>query len=277
VRFGIVSDPHLAPADAGTYVWHNTVDLPHSAELLDAALAWLRVQEIETQVLLGDLTEGADAASFAMVRERVTMPGVPVLAVPGNCDVDLDDRSTSAFQEIAGPNLTVAPALLPMETGCAIELIGVAGEPDTKALRGLRVAEQPDELEHLRIVFTHYPMLDLQPDLAEAGYKHSGNLIDRAQIESSLRESGTPTVVIHGHVHVHDARISGSLLHLSCAALIEPPHHVSTIEVVIDDERITVERLVHVVREDPVERLPVFSPDHQRWAWTGRTWQSLSD
>jgi predicted phosphodiesterase len=275
MRFGIISDPHLAPADVEPYIWHNTVDLPHSAELLEAGLAWLRTQAMDTVVLLGDLTESADRHSFDEVRARVAKLGVPVLALPGNCDVDPVDRSTSAFQQIGGSNLTVAPALRPTGAGCAIELIGVAGEPHTEALRGVRVAEQPDALERVRIVFTHYPVLDVRPELSTAGYKHSGNLIDRAELEVSLRKSGTPAVVIHGHLHVHDARVSESLLHLSCAALVEPPHHVSTIEIAIDDDRLEVERQVQVVREDPVERVPVFAPSRQRWTWNGCSWGTL--
>jgi predicted phosphodiesterase len=245
--------------------------------LLDAALAWLQTQEIETLVLLGDLTEGADDVSFSTVRDRAASMGVPVLAVPGNCDVDPANRSTSAFQRIGGSELTVAPALLLLEGGCAIELIGVAGEPNMQSLRGVRATEQPGAPDRPRIVFTHYPILDLQPNLAEAGFKHSGNLIDRAETEERLRESGTPTVVIHGHLHIHDARISKPLLHLSCAALVEPPHHVSTIEVVLDADRIDVQRRVHVVREDLVGRLPVFAPERQRWEWTGSSWQPLRD
>lgn len=272
-----MSDAHLAAAGTEPYVWHNTVDLPHSAELLDAALAWLRAQQVDTIVLLGDLTEGADAESFAVVRDRAGKLGKPVLAAPGNCDVDPGDRSISAFQGIAGPGLTVAPAVLPMEAGCAIDLIGVAAEPESKRLRGSLIAERPDAFELLRIVFTHYPILDLEGDLADSGFRHSGNLTNRAEIEFNLRKSGTPSLIIHGHLHIHDARISGSLLHLSCAALIEPPHHVSTIEVALKAERIVVERRAHAVRTDDVERLPVFAPDHGRWAWTEHSWRTLPE
>ncbi len=88
MRLGIISDPHCSPPDAEPYLWHNTVDLPRSGELLDAALDWLGAQEIDTLVLLGDLTEAADADSFVVVRERALGLGVPLLAVPGNCDVD---------------------------------------------------------------------------------------------------------------------------------------------------------------------------------------------
>lgn len=272
-----MSDAHLAPAGTEPYVWHNTVDLPHADELLDAGLDWLRAQQVDTIVLLGDLTEGADAESFDVVRVRAGKLGKPVLAVPGNCDVDPDDRSTSAFQRIGSPGLTVAPAFLPMEDGCSIELIGVAGEPQTKALRGIRVAEMPGASERVRIVFTHYPILDLEPDLADAGFKHSGNLTNRAEIENDLRKSGIPMLIIHGHLHIHDARISGSLLHLSCASLIEPPHHVSTIEVLVETDRIMVERHAHAVRTDDVERLPVFAPNHQRWAWSEQSWGTFPE
>jgi predicted phosphodiesterase len=272
MRLGIISDIHCAPADAEPYVWHNTVDLSRSLELLDAGLDWLREQQIDMLVLLGDLTEAADPASFAAVRERALAFGVPVMAVPGNCDVDPVDRTVTAFEQIAESGLTVAPAFLPLDEGPAIELIGLAGETGSKRLVGVRATDAAPT--GMQIVLTHYPMLDFEADLAEAGFKHSGNLTNRAEIETELRESGTPTVVIHGHLHMHEARVSGSLLHLSCAALIEPPHHVSVIEVAVGNDEIVVERRGHSVQPFAVERLPVFAPDRGRWIWADSAWSA---
>ena len=81
--FGIVSDPHVAPPDAEPYIWHNQLELSRSIELLETALEWLRGQQIDTLALLGDLTEAADAESFAVVRDRARSLNVPVIAVPG--------------------------------------------------------------------------------------------------------------------------------------------------------------------------------------------------
>jgi len=119
-------------------------------------------------------------------------------------------------------------------------------------------------------------MLDFEPDLAKAGFKHSGNLTNRAEIEAALRESGAPTVVIHGHLHMHEARISRSLLHLSCAALIEPPHHVSVIDITTGADSIVVERRAHSVHPFAVERLPVFAPEYGYWVWTSGAWSAKS-
>ena len=123
---------------------------------------------------------------------------------------------------------------------------------------------------------THYPVLDFEPDLAAAGFKHSGNLTNRAEIEASLRQSGAPTVVIHGHLHIHEARISGPLLHLSCAALIEPPHQVSVIEISGTPDHREVARWSQSVRAFDVERLPVFAPDNGRWIWRGDAWNAVA-
>lgn len=270
MRFGIIADPHCAPPDAEPYVWHNTVDLPRSVELLDGALDWLRGQQIDTLVLLGDLTEAADPASFALVRDRAVALGVPVLAVPGNCDVDPANRSVTAFEQIAGSGLTIAPALVSSDR-FTIELVGLQGEMGSKRLSGLWANTSPSSAQ---IVLTHYPVLDFESELVQAGFKHSGNLTNRAEIEADLRASGAPAVVIHGHLHMHDARMSGSLLHLSCAALIEPPHHVSVIEVTAGEAGIAVERWAYSVQAFEVERLPVFAPDRQRWVWTDGSWSA---
>jgi len=270
VLFGIVSDPHVAPPDAEPYIWHNQLELSRSIELLETALEWLRGQQIDTLALLGDLTEAADAESFAVVRDRARSLNVPVIAVPGNCDVDSHDRSLTAFERMAEDGLSVAPASLLMEDGSAVELVGLAREPGSKRLTGVRATSHS---ARVRTILTHYPILDLESELIEAGFKHSGNLTNRAEIEASLRASGAPKVVIHGHLHIHDARISGNLLHLSCGALIEPPHQVSTIDLSIDGGSITVERQAHSVRTGDVERLPVFAPGHARWVWSDGMWR----
>ncbi len=119
-------------------------------------------------------------------------------------------------------------------------------------------------------------MLDFESELTQAGFKHSGNLTNRAEIESDLRASGTPTVVIHGHLHIHDARISGSLLHLSCAALIEPPHHVSVVEVNAGEGEMMVERWAHSVRAFDVQQLPVFAAEDGCWSWADDGWSPQS-
>ncbi|HET9662164.1 MAG TPA: metallophosphoesterase family protein, partial [Thermomicrobiales bacterium] len=256
---------------AEPYAWQNTVDLPHAVELLDAGLDWLAGQRLDALVLLGDLTEAADKESFAVVQERALALGAPVLAVPGNCDVDPVERSLSAFQEIRGERVAISPALLSLLPGCMMELVHLGGEPRSKLLRGVRPSQSslaPD----VQLVLTHYPVLELESDLTAKGFRHSGDLTNRGEIEEELRTRNTPIVIVHGHLHVHDARISGSLLHLSCGALVEPPHLVHIVEVDMEDGRIDVRRHAHSVRNDAVERLPVFAPLDQAWVWDGICW-----
>lgn len=272
MRFGIVADPHIAPSDTAPYAWHNTMELPRSLELLDAALDWLRGQQVDALVLLGDVTEAADPASFAAVRDRLVGCGVPVLTVPGNCDLDPVTGAMTAYEQFAGEWRAIAPAVVSLAGGFAIELIGLAAEPDANGLRGVRATATGEPAAP--IVLTHYSVLDLDPDLVRAGFRHSGNLTNRAEIEAGLRGSEAPVVVIHGHLHVHDARSDGNLLHLSCAALVEPPHHVSVIDVINGDDEITVERRAHSVQAFDVAHLPVFAPDRQQWRWSNGFWLS---
>ncbi len=272
-RLGVVADAHRSPATATPYTWQNTVDLPHSAELLDAGLAWLAAQRIDALALLGDLTESADPASFAAVRERTAELGVPVAAVPGNCDVDPVDRSLSTFETIVGERIFTGPALVKFEPGWMLELVHLEAA-DGKRLRGLRPPETGSAQRDARIVLTHYPVLELEPDLLAAGFRHSGNLTNRSEIEADLRTLDQPVVVIHGHLHIHDVRISGNLLHLSCAALIEPPHYVAVVELTTSDDQIAVERWSQSIRPYDTDRLPLFAPDHARWVWSGVSWSA---
>jgi predicted phosphodiesterase len=271
-RLGVVADAHLAPATAAPYTWQNTVDLPRSAELLDAGLAWLAAQDIDALALLGDLTESADPASFASIREQAMMLGVPVVAVPGNCDVDSTDRSLSAFAAISGDLVLIGPDHLRHAPEWTLELVHLeaAGE---KRLRGVRSSETGARHE-TRVVLTHYPVLELESELIAAGFRHSGDLTNRVEIEQDLRALGMPVVVIHGHLHIHDARISGNLLHLSCGALIEPPHYVAVVELTTSNDQIAVERWSQSIRPYDTDRLPLFAPDHARWVWCGVSWSA---
>ncbi|MCA9858193.1 MAG: metallophosphoesterase [Thermomicrobiales bacterium] len=270
-RLGVVADAHSAPPGAEPYVWQNTVDLPHSTELLDAGLHWLAAQQLDALVLLGDLTEAADPASFTAICERATALGVPVFAVPGNCDVDPVDRSLTAFDTIQREEIVTGPDLVPAGPNQILELVHLAAA-DERRLRGVRRPEAGVPSHAVRVVLTHYPVLELESDLLAAGFRHSGDLTNRVQIEADLHALDVPVVVVHGHLHVHDARISGNLLHLSCGPLIEPPHLVSVIELDSTDGHIMVQRRAHSVRTDDVERLPVFAPFDQRWTWSGGSW-----
>lgn len=272
IRFGILADAHLAPPGTPPYQWQNTVDLPRSSDLLEAALAWFASQRIDRLVLLGDLTEAADPASFASVASRARALGVPVWAVPGNCDVDPVDRSTTAFGGIRTHGIDIAPLLAEPVPWIDAELTGL--EWTAAGLRSQRASDPERRHVNLRIVFGHYPVLDLEPELTAAGFRHSGNLVDRAERERALRSSGAPTIVVHGHLHIHAARTSGTLLHLSCAPLIEPPHAVSMLTVTRQPDGLTVERETESLRTVPVDRLPVFGSFTERWRWTGTGWTS---
>jgi predicted phosphodiesterase len=274
---GILADIHCAPATSKPYTWQNLVDLPHSAELLDAGLAWLAEQQVDALVLLGDLTETADGESLQHVGARAVSLETAVAAVPGNCDVDADDRSLAAFEAIQQSTLVISPDVVGIGPGRVLELVHLAAQPDSTLLVGVQSANTASVPHSARIILSHYPVLDLEPALAAAGFRHSGNLANRAEIERDLRALEMPVVVVHGHLHIHDAHISGNLLHLSCGALIEPPHLVSLIELTFDGDRIEVSRSAHSVRHDEVDRLPVFAPLDQRWAWTSDSWRRLAD
>jgi predicted phosphodiesterase len=274
IRLGILADAHLAPPGTPPYQWQNTVDLPRSAELLETALAWFASQRLDRLVLLGDLTEAADPASFTTMARSARSLGVPVWAVPGNCDVDQGDHSTTSFGGIQTHGIDNAPLLAELTPWIDAELIGVEWTAD--GLRSQRASGRESRDARARIVFGHYPVLDLEPALTSAGFRHSGNLVDRSELEHALRSNGTPTIVVHGHLHIHDAHPSDALLHLSCAPLIEPPHAVSILTVTRRSDGLMVERATASLRTVPVDRLPVFGPCTERWHWTGAGWSSQS-
>ena len=112
-------------------------------------------------------------------------------------------------------------------------------------------------------------------DLAAAGLKHAGDLIDRDDCADGFLRSREPVLVVHGHLHVHAAMISGTMLHLSTAALIEPPHSAAVVTITRDDGGILVERSALSLHESAVDRMPIMSPMRAAWRWSGDGWSQV--
>jgi hypothetical protein len=72
-------------------------------------------------------------------------------------------------------------------------------------------------------------------------------------------------VVVHGHAHVRDALVLGSVLQIACAALVEPPFEATLLDITEEDGgRVSVRReCVRIAPSPDGARLPVLSPREQ--------------
>ncbi|WP_313691877.1 metallophosphoesterase family protein [Halorarum halobium] len=82
IRLAVVSDPHVAGDDDGTWkLFHRTRDR------FRATLAAVESEGVDALLLSGDLTKDGEVGDLDWIESALAAVDVPVLAVPGNHDV----------------------------------------------------------------------------------------------------------------------------------------------------------------------------------------------
>ncbi|MGE3798836.1 MAG: metallophosphoesterase [Thermomicrobiales bacterium] len=274
---GVIAEIHFAPDDTAPVRWHNVVHLDRTRELLDRAIEYFCDQRLDALVLLGDLSNAADPESLRYVRDRVASLNVPVLVVPGNHDIDAHPLSRDRFRDhLSADQFAVAPASMTLTHEVDATLVEIQRDAQTGRLASSRLSWNAGPAKSLHAVFTHFPLKDMEPELTDADLKHAGDLSDRESLWSQLLQAESPVVVVHGHLHVRAASTEGRLLHLSCGALVEPPHEVSVLRITtLANRDLRVDRTAHAVWESPVEKSPVLSPAHESWRFADGHWNRV--
>lgn len=119
VRFGVISDPHLAVARICTpgevyeeYVTDDPKLLRESEAILEAALAKMIQENVRFVLVPGDLTKDGEVASHVAMKKhlhKLEQRGIQALVVPGNHD--LNNPDAQRFRESsASPVPSVSPA-----------------------------------------------------------------------------------------------------------------------------------------------------------------------
>lgn len=267
MRLGIVADAHLAPAGTGPVRYHNEYRMADAASRLRLALAKCSREGVDAVALLGDLSHFGDEASLA---EGIGIAGesrLPVLAVAGNHDV-LERAEALAGAVARGQ--AADDVRLAAPGGEAIGGVRVSGfsveagaSRTFRSREDLRVGEWDDTPA---VVLTHYPVISLAERAAEEDLKYPGDLEDLPGVAGPLLAREAPTVVVHGHAHVRDALVSGALLQLSCAALVEPPFEVTLLDVEKAGGKVVVRaRAIAVAGSPRGARVPALSPAEGEW------------
>ncbi|CAN5485119.1 hypothetical protein BH23CHL4_BH23CHL4_04290 [soil metagenome] len=273
IRFGIIAEIHRAAAGSPRLSWHNELLLDRTEELLDLAIAKIELANVDNLVLLGDLTNGVDDASFGTVLSAVSKTGIPVLAVPGNHDIAMPGGMTRFGHRLQGSEVTAAPAALREAGATPVVLIGIERDRITNRLQSSSFPDPSPYNGETLIVFSHFPLLAMTERLNDAGFKHAGDLSDRQEITDQLLRHDGPVIVVHGHLHLRASAVEGNMLHLSCAALVEPPHEVSVVSVAGYDTSNPAVRLESTsIMTSNVNRLPVLDPAEQDWRYTDNGW-----
>lgn len=266
MKLGIVADPHLAPAGTGPLSYHNGYRTADAGTRLRLALARCSREGVDAVALLGDLAHFGDEGSLAEGVEIAGESGLPVLAVPGNHDVS--ERAEALAEAVARAGAgNVRLATPDGELVGGVRLAGFSVEPGAsgsfRSRGGFGVGGWG---EGPTVVLTHYPVVSLAKRVAAAGLEYPGDLEDLPEAAGPLLGRAAPTVVVHGHAHVRDALVSGGVLQLSCAALIEPPFEVTVLDVEREDGAVSVrEKAIAVAGSPGGVRLPVLSGAEGEW------------
>jgi Icc-related predicted phosphoesterase len=275
MKLGVVTDPHLAATGSPVAQFHNPYDFANAQRNLVRALEHHAAAGVDAIAMLGDLANGGDEASHELGLTLVEGAGIPVWAVPGNHDTDVE---VSALATRLSQRLG-SPVRIPTPEGESADGIRVAGlsllEVDHVDGWLLDLPEVATWNGGPAVLVTHFSVISRERAAAEAGIKHAGDVRNRAAIEHALSGRFAPTIVLHGHHHFRDAATAGPVLQIGCASLIEPPHEAAVVEITVEGDE-TIVQVEHVsIAPYAVERLPVLSPSTSAWRFAGERWETI--
>ena len=262
MRIGVLSDLHCELEPAGSR-WINVFEPDQLDRRTDAALAWFAEAGVDQILLLGDSVQFANPSDLEHVFARLAAAGVaPLATVNGNHDLRLGDDFAEGARSHGIRLLYDEPLDL---AGVAVTGVVVSRGPKPPQYVG-RAGALADG-DGLAVVASHFPVVSEASRVAAAGLPYAGDLVNRADLESSLRSDARPKLVLCGHVHARCSTSEGQLLQLMVGAVIEPPFDATIVELEGSSVRRTTRRLGDIAPIDPV-----FSADEERWQWADGRW-----
>jgi len=272
---GVVSEIHCTPPGEPNVSWHNELRFDLGLDLLETVLTRMERFNVDIIAVLGDLSHFADVESLARVRRLLRATGKPVITLSGNHDITAEPGSPATFQQYFADRITCAPPMVTTLNGFAVQLLGLERDEDSNLLNSLGPPFEP-RTATTSLIMSHYPLLPLAEILEQQGLKHAGDLTDLADRTRQLSALTQPTIVFHGHLHVRATTVAGSVLHLSFAALVEPPHEYSIVTITGNqDGFLQIERAASSVYAFDAPRSPVLSSGREQWRFASMQWNNV--
>lgn len=272
MRIGVITDAHLCPPGTPPDGCHNPYAYDQAASILEAALAGNTADSIDLLAVLGDLSNGGHFESLNEAVALLASADGPMLVVAGNHDRDVEPRQLATLVDHSLPGGSMADP-----SGTRIAGVFFAGLPISNAVDDGWTVEEAriDDWPNAPVVvLSHVPLISRESAVRDAGLKYAGGLHQGDSLVAALLARTSPTIVIHGHLHVRDESALGSVLQIGCAALIEPPHERAVLDLSIDGDVPSVSmRRVPVIESPPV-RLPVLVPCETAWRYSHGAWTS---
>ena len=266
MRLGVVGDVHWATGSAGDVAWHNAYDFAGLEDRLDAAARWFREAGADAVAVLGDVANVGAADALRRPLELLLAAGVPLLVVPGNHDVGVTGDGLARAAAPLGGEVHVAPFAQRLDGLLALG-VGVESEDRGLTSRGVLPVVPPGRA--LRVVLSHFPLVSRAEALAEQGFAHPGDLLNRAVLEGLLGDG--PAVVLHGHLHARVVARRGGVLPLGFAALVEHPAEAALLDLAEDDAGLVVRQETRSLATLPHARTPVLTAE-RAWRLDDRGW-----
>ena len=241
MRFAVVSDTHLAPPGTADGRWNNVTRVSASRELLDAVVAEIAAAGHDRVLLLGDISDLGVEEAIATVVETISDAGMQVWAVPGNHDVrSSQDAFADALRDSA---MGVA---LRMEHGDSNPEVVVSGHGlRAEDVGGRFVATDLPDLApvqaQLLVWATHFPVLSQETRLLAEGLRYPGDLLNLADVQSSVSRFHGPALVLHGHLHAAVVAQAGQILQIGVPAVVEWPHAWTDASIEFTTDTVTVQ------------------------------------
>ncbi len=267
MRLGVVGDLHWAAGATGDRAWHNPYDFAGLGDRLMAAAGWFRDAGADAVAVLADVANVGDDAALRRPLELLLAAGVPLLVVPGNHDVGVAADGLARAAAPLGDELHVAPFARRLDGLVALG-VGLASEDGGLTAHGVLPALPPGRA--VRVVLSHYPLVSQALALAEQGFAHPGDLLNRAALEDGLRDG--PAVVLHGHLHARVVACRDGVLQLGVAALVEHPAEAALLELAEDDAGLVVRLQPRSLAALPHRRTPVLTAQ-RAWRFDGGRWR----
>ncbi len=250
IRFGVVSDPHVALPST---IWDHPGRF-HLVEVsipaLEQVLQHLALLELDFLLLPGDLTQHGEPENHAWLAQRLSQLPFPAYVVPGNHDVPhrwgnghsigLADfpRYYQAFGYEDGQALDYSRVLLP-----GIRLIGLnSNHFDAQGqLVGLLQPEQLTWLEQelaaaeedLVLLMVHHNVVEHLRGQSLHRWGQRYMLRNASRLRRLLQAYGVQ-LVFTGHLHIQHISRQGNLYDITTGSLVSFPHPYRVVEIHFD-------------------------------------------